>query len=66
MRKMAGYEITDEDIQTVTKWLSVEDPKNANVEFARELLFRVKMLVREIGKDDITVLEKAHKELLEG
>ncbi len=58
MDKMSGYEITEQDIQSVVKWLKDRDPANANEEFAKEMLLAMKMSYREIGQADPDALEK--------
>lgn len=62
MDKMSGYEITDQDVQAVVKWLKDRDPANANEEFAKEMLLAMKMSYREIGQADPDALEKFYKE----
>lgn len=62
MDKMSGYEITDQDIQSVVKWLKDRDPENANEEFAKEMLLAMKMSYREVGLTDPDSLEKFYEE----
>lgn len=61
---MSGYEITDQDIAVVVKWLKERDPDNANDEFAKEMLLAMKMSYREIGLSDPDALEKFYKQNL--
>lgn len=59
---MTGYIPTDEDIAEVVKNLQETDPENANTAYAREMLIRMKLMYREIGRIDEKLL---HKELEE-
>ena len=57
---MTGYTPTDEDIAAVVRQLQIKDPDNANPAYAREMLIKMKLMYREMGKIDEELL---HKEL---
>lgn len=64
MDKMSGYEITDQDIQSVVKWLKDRDPENANEEFAKEMLLSLKLSTRNFSfakPDDIEEIYEKFK-----
>lgn len=54
-----GYKITDEDIESVVRWLKINDPENANPEFARQMLEGARSMFREMGRVDEDFLHKA-------
>ena len=55
---MPGYMPTDEDIAAMVRKLEREDPENANTEYAREMLIRMKLMSRDIGRVDEDRLHK--------
>lgn len=59
---MTGYIPTDEDIAAMVRDLKQTGPENANPEYAREMLIRMKLMYRELGRIDEDLL---HKELEE-
>jgi len=59
---MPGYMPTDEDIAKMVNELEKKDPENANPEYARQMLIRMKLMYRELGRIDEELL---HQELEE-
>lgn len=59
---MTGYIPTDEDIAAMVRDLEKTDPDNANSEYARQKLIRMKLMYRDLGRIDEELL---HKELEE-
>lgn len=59
---MSGYMPTDEDVAAMVRDLEKNDPENANPEYARQMLIRMKLMYRELGRIDEELL---HKELEE-
>lgn len=57
---MTGYIPTNEDIAKTVGELEKTDPDNANPEYARQMLIRMKLMFRELGRIDEELL---HKEL---
>lgn len=57
---MTGYIPTDEDIDKMVQDLEKNDPDNANPEYARQKLIKMKLMYRELGRIDEDLL---HKEL---
>lgn len=55
---MTGYIPTDEDIATMVRDLEKKDPINANSEYAREMLIRMKLMYRELGRIDEDLLHQ--------
>ena len=55
---MTGYIPTDEDIATLVRELEQSDPANANPEYARQMLIRMKLMYRELGRIDEELLQK--------
>lgn len=55
---MTGYIPTDEDIAAMVHDLEQKDPANANPEYAREMLIRMKLMYRELGRIDEDLLHK--------
>lgn len=62
---MSGYEITDEDVQAITKWLDKHYPESANEEFAKEMLLSMKTAYRKLGREDPDALIKAYQDLID-
>ena len=62
MKKMTGYIPTDEDIAAMVRDLEKNDPENANPDYARQMLIRMKLMYRELGRIDEDLL---HKEMSE-
>lgn len=58
---MSGYMPTDEDIAAMVRDLEKSDPENANPEYAREMLIRMKLMYRELGRIDEDLLLKEMK-----
>lgn len=59
---MTGYIPTDEDIAAMVRELEQKDPANADPEYAREMLIRMKLMYREIGRIDEDLLYKEMEE----
>ena len=55
---MSGYIPTDEDIAAMVRDLEKKDPANANPEYARKMLVRMKLMYRELGRIDEELLHK--------
>ncbi len=55
---MTGYIPTDDDIATMVRNLERTDPENANPEYARQKLIRMKIMYRELGRVDEELLHK--------
>lgn len=56
--RMTGYMPTDEDIAAMVRDLEKKDPDNANPEYARQMLIRMKLMYRELGHIDEDLLHK--------
>lgn len=59
---MTGYIPTDEDIAAMVRDLEKNDPGNANPEYARQMLIKMKLMYRELGKIDEELLHKEMEE----
>ena len=59
---MTGYIPTDDDIAAMVRDLEKSDPENANPTYARQMLIRIKLMYRELGRIDEELL---HKEMAE-
>lgn len=55
---MSGYMPTDEDIAAMVRELEKSDPVNANPEYARQMLIKMKLMYRELGRIDEELLHK--------
>lgn len=55
---MSGYIPTEEDIAATVRELEKTDPENANPAYAREMLIRMKLMYRELGRIDEELLHK--------
>lgn len=55
---MTGYIPTEEDIAAMVRELEQSDPANANPEYARQMLIRMKLMYRELGRIDEELLHK--------
>lgn len=55
---MSGYMPTEEDIAAMVRELEKTDPVNANPEYARQMLIRMKLMYRELGRIDEELLRK--------
>ena len=55
---MTGYMPTDEDIATMVRDLEKKDPANANTTYARQMLIKMKLMFRELGRIDEALLTK--------
>ena len=55
---MSGYIPTEEDIMAMVRELEKTDPVNANPEYARQMLIRMKLMYRELGRIDEELLRK--------
>jgi len=56
---MSDYQITDEDIDTLVRYLAVYHPENANREYAQRMLESTKSALHQIAvnnPDDIEAL----------
>lgn len=58
---MTGYIPTEEDIAAMVRELEQSDPANANPDFARQMLIRMKLMYRELGHVDEELLHKEMK-----
>lgn len=63
MKKMTGYAPTDEDIAAMVRDLEKNDPENANPAYARQMLIKMKLMYRELGRIDEDLLHKEMEEL---
>ena len=59
---MTGYMPTDEDIDAMVRDLEENNPENANPEYAREMLIKMKLMYRELGRVDENLLHKEMEE----
>jgi len=59
---MTGYTPTDEDINAMVRDLEKSDPKDANPSYARQMLIKMKLMYREIGRIDEELLHKEMEE----
>lgn len=59
---MTGYTPTDEDINAMVRDLEKNDPKNANPLYARQMLIKMKLMYREIGRIDEELLHEEMEE----
>lgn len=55
---MPGFIPTDEEIAAMVRDLEVNDPENANRDFARRQLIRMKLGYRDLGRAGEELLEK--------
>ena len=55
---MTGYIPTDDDIATMVRDLEKNDPANANPTYARQMLIKMKLMYRELGRIDKELLQK--------
>lgn len=55
---MTGYVPTDEDVAAMVRELEKNDPENANPAYARQMLIRMKLMYRELGRIDEELLHK--------
>lgn len=55
---MPGFIPTDEEIAAMVRNLEVNDPENANRDFARRQLIRMKLGYRDLGRAGEELLEK--------
>ena len=58
---MTGYMPTGEDIAAMVRDLEKNDPENANPEYARQMLIKMKLMYRELGRIDEELLHKEMK-----
>lgn len=59
---MLGYMPTDDDIATMVHELEKKDPENANPVYARQMLIRMKLMYRELGRVDVDLLHTEMEE----
>jgi hypothetical protein len=62
---MPGYIPTDEDIAKMVHNLEENDPENANPIYARQMLIRMKLMYRDLGRIDEELLHKEMDEFKE-
>lgn len=55
---MTGYMPTEEDIAKMVRELEQTDPTNANPKYARQMLVKMKLMYRELGRIDEDLLHK--------
>jgi RNA polymerase-interacting CarD/CdnL/TRCF family regulator len=55
---MTGYMPTEEDVAAMVRDLEKNDPENANPEYARQMLIKMKLMYRELGRIDEELLHK--------
>ena len=60
--RMTGYIPTKEDIAAMVRDLEKNDPENANPEYARQMLIKMKLMYRELGRIDEELLHKEMEE----
>lgn len=58
---MANYEITEQDIEGMMKYLKVFHPENANREFAIEILHYLKATYHRLAMTDPDVLDRLYE-----
>jgi hypothetical protein len=56
----SGYEITEEDIQGMLRYLKAFHPENAKREFAEEMLRYLKAMSRRLALTDPDALEELY------
>lgn len=59
---MTGYIPTDEEIAAMVRDLEKNDPENANPVYARQMLIKMKLMYRELGRIDEALLLKEMEE----
>jgi hypothetical protein len=59
---MSGYIPTDKDIAIMVSDLEKKDPVNANTEYARQMLIKMKLMYRDLGRIDEELLHKEMEE----
>jgi RNA polymerase-interacting CarD/CdnL/TRCF family regulator len=59
---MTGYIPTDEEIAAMVRDLEKNDPENANPVYARQMLIKMKLMYRELGRIDEILLLKEMEE----
>lgn len=59
---MTGYIPTNEEIATMVRDLEKNDPENANPVYARQMLVKMKLMYRELGRIDEALLLKEMEE----
>jgi len=59
---MTGYIPTDEEIAVMVRDLEKNDPENANPVYARQMLIKMKLMYRELGRIDEILLLKEMEE----
>ncbi len=59
---MTGYIPTDEEIAVMARDLEKNDPENANPIYARQMLVKMKLMYRELGRIDEALLLKEMEE----
>lgn len=59
---MSGYIPTEEDIAAMMRDIEQSNPANANPEYARQMLIKMKLMYREIGRVDEELLRKELEE----
>lgn len=58
---MSGYEIIEQDIEVMLKYLKAFHPENANREFAEEMLHYFKSAYRRLATTDPDSLNELYK-----
>jgi hypothetical protein len=59
---MSGYIPTNEDITAMVRDLEKKDPDNANEKYARQMLIKMKLMYRELGRIDEDLLHREMEE----
>ena len=59
---MTGYIPTEEDIAAMVRDLEQNNPENANPGYARQMLIKMKLMYRELGRIDEDLLHKEMEE----
>ena len=59
---MSGYIPTDKDIAIMVSDLEKKDPVNANTEYARQMLIKMKLMYRDLGRIDEELLHQEMEE----
>jgi hypothetical protein len=59
---MSGFIPTDEEIAAMVRDLEINDPENVNPIYARQMLIKTKLMIRDLGKIYPELLDKEMEE----
>jgi hypothetical protein len=59
---MSGFIPTDEEIAAMVRDLEINDPENVNPIYARQMLIKTKIMIRDLGKIYPELLDKEMEE----